>query len=56
MTEVKWYLGIFEFYFVTQLCEHILFLSTNLKNNFIVDKIIEFEGLSYFGSSTVLCG
>lgn len=32
------------------------FFQIILKINFIVDKVIEFEGLSYFGSSTVLCG
>lgn len=32
MTELKRYLGIFELYFVTQLCECILFLSNNFKN------------------------
>lgn len=40
MTEVKRYLGIFEFYFVTQLCEHILFLEIILKINFIVARLM----------------
>lgn len=52
MTELKQYLGISE---LTQLCVFIFF-QLILKINFIVDKVIEFEGLSYFDNSTVLCG